>query len=84
MLQTPLAAEQPSVERRTDFLSATIVNLAIDMEANLGAVQAIVYMRRNNVNMAVALRVVLKAAERRKVTAWEDSPPPQDYDLAIR
>ena len=74
MSQPAVLAEPLSLERRTDFLSAKIVDLAIEMEESLGAVQAIVYMRRHNVNMTVALRVVLREAERRKVTEWEDSP----------
>ena len=63
-----------SIERRADFLSETIINSAIDMEAALGAVQAIVYMQRHNVPMDVALRVLLKQAERRRTTAWQINP----------
>ena len=58
-------------ERRTDYLSEAIINSAIDMEAALGAVQAIVYMRRHSVPMDVALRVVLKQAERRVTSVWD-------------
>ena len=58
-------------ERRTDYLSEAIINSAIDMEAVIGAVQAIVYMRRHRVPMEVALRVVLKQAERRVTSLWE-------------
>lgn len=58
-------------ERRSDYLSEAIINSAIDMEATLGAVQAIVYMRRHSVPMDVALRVVLKQAERRMTPLWE-------------
>lgn len=57
-----------SIERRADLLSEAIINSAIDMEAALGAVQAIVYMQRHSVPMDVALRVLLKQAERRFTT----------------
>jgi len=56
--------------RRIDFLSEAIINSAIDMEAALGAVHAIVYMRRHNVPMDVALRVVLRQTERRVTSVW--------------
>ena len=60
-----------SIERRADLLSEAIINSAIDMEAALGAVQAIVYMQRHSVPMDVALRVLLKQAERRFTTPWQ-------------
>ena len=56
--------------RRSDLLSEAIINSAIDIEAALGAVQAIVFMRRHSISMEVALRVVLKQAERRATSVW--------------
>lgn len=62
-------------EKRTDLLTAAIINSAIDMEATLGSVCAIVYMRRHNIDMELALRVVLKKADRRMAFAWPTSEP---------
>ena len=56
--------------RRSDLLSEAIINSAIDIEAALGSVQAIVFMRRHSISMEVALRVVLKQAERRATSVW--------------
>ena len=56
-------------ERRTDLLTAAIINSAIDMEATLGSVYAIVYMRWHNIDMKLALRVVLGQVERRNILA---------------
>lgn len=67
-----ITIDQLNGERRKDVLTSETINLAIDMEATLGAVQAIVYMRQRNVDMAVALRVILKEAERRKVATCPD------------
>lgn len=60
-------------EKRTDLLTAAIINSAIDMETTLGTVYAIVYMRRHNIDMELALRVVLKKAERRTAVTWSTS-----------
>ena len=57
-------------ERRIDALSESIVNSAIDMEERLGSLYAILYMRRHNIDMSVAVRVVLRRAERRNNIAW--------------
>lgn len=65
-----LLANSVLSNRRSDFLSEAIINSAIDMEAALGAVQAIVYMRRHGIAMEAALRVVLKQAERRVTSVW--------------
>ena len=65
----------PTNERRIDTLSESIVNSAIDMEERLGSLHAILYMRRHNIGMAVAVRVVLRRAERRNNIAWSTSEP---------
>lgn len=62
-------------ERRIDALSESIVNSAIDMEERLGSLHAILYMRRHNIDMSVAVRVVLKRAERRHNIAWSTCEP---------
>lgn len=62
-------------DRRHDTLSESIVNSAIDMEETLGSLHAILYMRRHNIDMSVAMRVVLRRAERRASLAWSTSEP---------
>lgn len=62
-------------DRRTDLLSESIVNSAIDMEAELGSLHAILYMRRHNIDMQVALRVIMRQTERRNSLAWSTSEP---------
>ena len=62
-------------DRRNDTLSESIVNSAIDMEETLGSLHAILYMRRHNIAMAVAVRVVLRHADRRASLAWSTSEP---------
>lgn len=62
-------------ERRIDALSESIVNSAIDMEERLGSLHAILYMRRHNIDMSVAVRVVLRRAERRHTIAWSTCEP---------
>jgi hypothetical protein len=59
----------PLRERRTDHLTEAIINSAIDMEATLGSVYAIVYMRQHYIDMEIALRVILNQVERRMVYA---------------
>ncbi|MEF2270568.1 hypothetical protein V3C40_27630 [Janthinobacterium sp. LS2A] len=70
-----LLSSNPDSERRIDTLSESIVNSAIDMEERLGSLHAILYMRRHNIDMAVAVRVVLRRAERRNNIAWSTSKP---------
>lgn len=72
----------PSHERRADLLTEAIINSAIDMEATLGSVYAIVFMRRNHIGMELALRVVLKQAERRNTFAWP-APKPDVIDASF-
>lgn len=52
-------------EKRMDLLTEAIVNSAIDMEATLGSVYAIAYMLRHNIDIELAMRVVLKQNDRR-------------------
>jgi hypothetical protein len=68
-----LPSTQTSNDRRNDILSESIVNSAIDMEETLGSLHAILYMRRHNIDMSVAVRVVLRRAERRTSLAWSTS-----------
>lgn len=68
-------SSKPTNERRIDTLSESIVNSAIDMEERLGSLHAILYMRRHNIDMSVAVRVVLRRAERRNNIAWSTSEP---------
>lgn len=60
-------------DRRSDILSESIVNSAIDMEESLGSLHAILYMRRHNIDMSVAMRVISRCAERRASLAWSTS-----------
>ena len=70
----------PPHERRQDLLTEAIINSAIGMEATLGSVYAIVFMRRHQIGMELALRVVLKQADRRNTFAWQ-SPDPDEIDV---
>lgn len=67
-------------ERRSDLLSEAIINSAVDMEATLGTVYAIVFMLRNHITMELALRVVLQQAERRNALT---SPPQEPDDIEV-
>lgn len=73
MTQSAVFSETQSIERRRDFISGTRVDLAIDIEATLGVVQAILYMRKHNIDMTVALRVVLRSDERRDRSEQEST-----------
>jgi hypothetical protein len=77
-----LQSSLPLHERRKDFLTEAIINSAIDMEATLGSVYAIVFMRRQHIGMELALRVVLKQAERRNALAWL-APEPEKIDVCF-
>ena len=74
----------PANERRIDALSESIVNSAIDMEERLGSLHAILYMRRHNIDMSVAVRVVLRRAERRNNIAWSTCEPGGFADFEAR
>lgn len=58
-----------SHERRSDLLTEAIINSAIDIEATLGSVYAVVFMRQHDIGMDLALRIVLRQAERRNALA---------------
>lgn len=74
----------PANERRIDALSESIVNSAIDMEERLGSLHAVLYMRRHNIDMSVAVRVVLRRAERRNNIAWSTCEPGAFADFEAR